>query len=88
MPAIAVDGSLTDHGGVIEAIVTASLCGGERIATVGAIHRCPVHGHGTNEVVEGSATVWVEGKPVARVGDRCGCGAVIITGIPTVLVGG
>nr|WP_245245322.1 PAAR domain-containing protein [Streptomyces palmae] len=30
----------------------------------------------------------IGGRPAARVGDMAGCGAPIVTGCPTVLIGG
>ncbi|MBI1291826.1 PAAR domain-containing protein [bacterium] len=88
MPAVAVDGSPTDHGGVITAITTRTRVNGELVVTVGALHACPIPGHGTNQVIEGSSTVLAEGMPVSRVGDACGCGATIVAGSPNVAAGG
>jgi uncharacterized Zn-binding protein involved in type VI secretion len=48
------------------------------IVLVGHPHDCPLHGEG--EVVTGSSTTWVNGRPIARVGDRTSCGAVIESG--------
>ncbi len=45
----------------------------------GDLHRYPIPGHGTTEIVTGSPSQ-VEGQPVARVGDKTGCGATIIEG--------
>jgi uncharacterized Zn-binding protein involved in type VI secretion len=39
-------------------------------------------------IVKGSATVFVGGLPAARIGDMTAHGGVIITGCPTVLIGG
>ncbi|MXQ78921.1 PaaR repeat-containing protein, partial [Rhodococcus rhodochrous] len=36
----------------------------------------------------GSATVLIGGMPAARIGDMSGCGAPIVSGAPTVLIGG
>jgi len=36
----------------------------------------------------GSSTVLICGKPAARVGDTAGCGAPIVVGAFTVLIGG
>lgn len=41
-----------------------------------------------DQVVKGSATVLIGGKPAARVGDACAHGGVIVVGCPTVLIGG
>ena len=39
-------------------------------------------------IVKGSATVLVGGLPAARIGDNTAHGGVIITGFPTVMIGG
>lgn len=49
-------------------------------ALTGHRYRCPVHGHQNSVIITGSPTCSVMGKPVARVGDRTSCGAIIITG--------
>lgn len=56
-----------------------------QVACVGDIHACPVHG--TNAIVEGGSAT-VDGRPVARVGDKCGCGCVIIEGASGVVCDG
>ncbi|MFV1598666.1 MULTISPECIES: PAAR domain-containing protein [unclassified Phaeobacter] len=43
--------------------------------------------HGASQAT-GSSTVFVNGKPLARVGDAVGCGSSIATGAETVIVGG
>jgi uncharacterized Zn-binding protein involved in type VI secretion len=45
-------------------------------------------GGGLDVIVKASATVFVGGLPAARIGDRTAHGGVIITGLPTVLIGG
>lgn len=47
------------------------------VARVGDLHICPEHG--TNAVVSGSRAT-IDGVAIARIGDRCGCGATIIDG--------
>jgi uncharacterized Zn-binding protein involved in type VI secretion len=44
--------------------------------------------HPPTPLVKGSATVLIGGRPAARVGDLAGCGAPIVVGMPTVLIGG
>ncbi len=39
-------------------------------------------------IVKGSATVLISGKPAARIGDNTAHGGSIVTGCPTVLIGG
>ena len=47
------------------------------IARLGDTHVCPIHG--SNAIVEGGRAI-VDGKPVARLGDKCACGATIVQG--------
>jgi uncharacterized Zn-binding protein involved in type VI secretion len=39
-------------------------------------------------IVKGSATVLVGGRPAARIGDMTAHGGIIVTGLPTVIIGG
>ncbi|WP_371920291.1 PAAR domain-containing protein [Pseudomonas sp. TKO14] len=55
---------------------------------LGDSHVCPLPGHGTTPIVTASSNVIINGMGAARVGDLCGCGAVITTGFPSVLVNG
>lgn len=47
------------------------------VARVGDKHLCPMHG--PNVVVEGGSGT-IGGRPIARVGDKCACGGIIIEG--------
>ena len=47
------------------------------IARVGDVHDCPKHGK--NTITEGGSGE-VDGHAIARLGDACGCGAVIVEG--------
>ena len=55
------------------------------VACVGDRHSCPKHGE--NEIVEGGSSV-VGGRQVARVGDKCACGGVIVEGKTQALLDG
>jgi len=48
------------------------------VVLVGHRHDCPLHGIGIVET--GSSQYTFNGKPVARVGDRISCGALIVSG--------
>lgn len=50
---------------------------GKRVARVGDKVICPWHG--PNVIVEGSAHT-VNGMGIARVGDKCACGCIIVEG--------
>jgi uncharacterized Zn-binding protein involved in type VI secretion len=41
-----------------------------------------------DSIVKGSVTVLIGGRPAARMGDMTAHGGVIVTGFPTVLIGG
>ncbi|MFJ2985961.1 MULTISPECIES: PAAR domain-containing protein [unclassified Pseudomonas] len=56
------------------------------IVLVGHRHHCPTHGEGTVET--GSSATLIDGRAVARVGDRISCGAVIETGAECTVIEG
>lgn len=58
------------------------------VACVGDTHVCPIPGHGSSPIIANGATANVDGIPIARVGDACGCGAVIVQGYPLALLDG
>ncbi|MBK4215029.1 PAAR domain-containing protein [Paracoccus caeni] len=55
------------------------------VARVGDKHLCPQHG--PNVIIEGGSAT-VQGRAVARVGDKCACGGVIVEGRPGALMDG
>ncbi|SDZ60668.1 PAAR domain-containing protein [Pseudomonas sp. NFIX28] len=57
-------------------------------ARLGDSHVCPIPGHGTTSIVSASSNVNINSMGSARVGDTCGCGAVITTGFPSILING
>ena len=69
------------------------LVGGAPAAVLGDPYSCalpPLAGpHPPNVVIAASATVLLGGVPAARVRDAraCACGAVILAGLPTVIIG-
>jgi uncharacterized Zn-binding protein involved in type VI secretion len=49
----------------------------------------PAGPHGVMPIIPpGCPTVLIGGRPAARMGDMTGCGAPIVMGLPTVLIGG
>lgn len=92
MPPAARVADTTNHGGVVvgpgEPTV---LIGGMPAAVMGDNHTCaippPAHVPTVSPFVIGSTTVLIGGKPALRVGDTCGCGASVLIGEPTVLIG-
>jgi uncharacterized Zn-binding protein involved in type VI secretion len=57
-------------------------------ARLGDKHVCPLPGHGTTPIATASADTNINFMGSARVGDTCGCGAVITTGFPSIQVNG
>jgi len=93
MPPAARVGDPTAHPGVIGPPgVPTVLIAGQPAATVGTTHICafpPPAVHPPTPILPpGCPTVLIGGLPAARVGDLTGCGAPIILGAPTVLIGG
>jgi len=92
MPAAARVGDTTAHGGtVVGPGVATVLIGGMPAAVLGDLHACvipspPPHPPST-PFVAGSATVLIQGRPALRTGDSCACGASVVVGSPTVVIG-
>ena len=91
MPGAARVGDTTAHGGtVVGPGVATVLIAGMPAAVVGDMHACviPPPSHvPTSPFVAGSATVLVQGRAALRAGDPCGCGASVVVGSPTVVIG-
>lgn len=92
MPPAARVFDATSHPGMITGPGAANvLINGQPAARVGDQHACllpPLAGpHPPTPIASGSATVLIAGQPAARLGDAAGCGATIVVGSPTVLIG-
>jgi uncharacterized Zn-binding protein involved in type VI secretion len=91
-------GDPTAHGGVIVMGFPQVLISGQPAARLGDMHTCPMVTPGLppvphvgGPITMGSATVLVGGQPAARVGDMATCVGppdAIVSGCPTVLIGG
>lgn len=82
----------TGHPGTIAGPgATTVLIGGKPAATQGTLHNCalpPNAGpHPPTPITKGSGSVLIKGQAAARVGDTAGCGAQIVSGDTTVLIG-
>lgn len=92
MPPAARVGDPTGHPGIITGPgVPTVLIAGKPAAVVGDLHTCsfpPPAVHPPSSIVAGSSTVLIGGRPAARVGDMAACGATILAGAPTVIIGG
>lgn len=73
-------GDTSDHGGTIITCCKKTKAEGKFIARVGDLHQCPLPGHGTTPILDGSPDDLVETKKCARTGSVTGCGAKIIGG--------
>ena len=71
-------GDSTDHGGVVVGASMMTDTHGKGIARVGDQVTCPKRSHGTTEIVTGDPTMIIDGRPAARHGDKCACGATLI----------
>lgn len=72
-------------GPILPPGVPTVLIGNLPAATVG--NQCLCIGP-PDAIVKGSATVLIQGKPAARMGDTTAHGGTIVMGCPTVLIGG
>jgi uncharacterized Zn-binding protein involved in type VI secretion len=90
MPAAARLGDPTSHGGVESGPGMPNvLIGGMPAGVAGDAHICSVpQPHPPSAFAMGSGTVYIGGRSALRQGDVAGCGAQIISGAPTVLIGG
>ena len=83
-------GDTSAHGGTVVGPGVASvLIGSMPAAVLGDLHACVLPGTHppSSPFLAGSPTVLIQGRPALRTGDACGCGAVVVIGEPTVLVG-
>lgn len=69
----------TVHSGTVAGGAINTLIGGLAAARKGDAHVCPAHVGGV--IIQGSATVIIEGAEAARMLDLCGCGAVGTPGV-------
>jgi len=88
MAKIARLGDPSDHGGSITDTNADDtvLANGIPVAVDGAIHLCPLLGHGGTAITPVAVKTYVNGKLVITVGATAGCGAKINDGSPTVFV--
>ena len=72
-------------GPVVAPCVPTVLIGSSPAAVVGDLLTCVGP---PDTIVKGSATVLIGGRPAARMGDLTAHGGVIVSGFPTVMIGG
>ncbi len=92
MPPAGRVGDQTAHPGVITGPGVATvLIQGQPASVVGDIHTCafpPPAPHPPTPMAMGSTSVMFGGRPAIRLGDSSGCGAPVIVGCFTVIIGG
>ena len=84
MTALAILGSQTSHGGSVTSCSGTVLCGGVKVARVGDLVWCPIHGHGVGTITTGATGINIDGQTAAHVGSMTSCGATITTGASAV----
>jgi uncharacterized Zn-binding protein involved in type VI secretion len=81
-------GDVSSHGGIIISSGTfyRDSADGKLVARRGDLHSCPIPHHGITPIITASSKVRSQGKAVAGITSRCGCGATIVSGSSTTLV--
>ena len=62
--------------------------GAGRLNDTYASHSCKIHSSHVGHVSNGSTTVFINGRPAARIGDSISCGGSVAEGSPDVFIGG
>jgi uncharacterized Zn-binding protein involved in type VI secretion len=92
MPPAARVGDPTSHPGMVGGPgVPNVLIESRPAANITTLHICSFPGtppHPPSPFAPGSATVLIGGSPAVRMGDVSGCGAPILMGAATVMIGG
>lgn len=76
---VACMGDTSSHGGTITTSgqVGNVMAAGAKVAVQGALHSCPIKGHGTTAIVPIITKTFIGGKLVVTAGAVAGCGAVM-----------
>ena len=92
MPPAARIGDSTNHpGAIVGPGVATVMIAGQPAAVMSDTHACAfpqTPPHPSSTIVTGSTSVMIGKHPAARIGDVAGCGALIVSGAPTVIIGG
>ena len=80
-------GDKTTHGGSVISASSTMIVNGKKVALIGDKVSCPIPGHGTNPIVEGSSEWISDGKAVVIDGCRCQCGCQVISSAPDCAIG-
>jgi uncharacterized Zn-binding protein involved in type VI secretion len=80
-------GDKTTHGGTVISASPIHTLRGIGIARMGDMVACPMPGHGTNPIVEGSMVFSIGGRQVALHGHHSACGCALIASLPVATQG-
>ena len=72
-------GDATTHGGMVIQASSEMVVEGKPAALVGDLVSCPIPGHGTNPIIEGSQYMLFGGRSVAVDGCKTACGCSLIS---------
>ena len=77
-------GDATTHGGMVIQASSEMVVEGKPAALVGDLVSCPIPGHRTNPIIEGSQYMLFGGRSVAVDGCKTACGCSLISSMPSV----
>ncbi|MFO3905851.1 PAAR domain-containing protein [Enterobacter hormaechei] len=80
-------GDKTTHGGQVISASSTMIVNGKKVALIGDMVICPVPGHGSNPILEGSPEWSSDGKAVVVDGCKCQCGCQVISSAPDCAIG-
>ncbi|EHN8719198.1 hypothetical protein BFX86_01025 [Enterobacter hormaechei] len=80
-------GDKTTHGGAVISASSTMIVNGKPVALVGDKVICPIPGHGTNTIIEGSPEWSSDGKAIVADGCKCQCGCQVISSAPECAIG-
>lgn len=80
-------GDKTTHGGEVISASSTMIVNGKKVAVIGDDIICPLDGHDTNQIIEGSSQWSSDGKAIVVDGCRCECGCQVISSAPDCTIG-
>ncbi len=80
-------GDKTTHGGTVISASSNFTVIGKKVALVGDKVSCPVAGHGTNPIIEGSPKRSCNGRAVVVDGCKCQCGCLVVSSATNSTIG-
>lgn len=72
-------GDRTTHLGVVITASMNTFSNERRVARIGDLVSCPIPGHGINPIVSASSVCEIDGRRIARHGDRTACGSILLS---------